>query len=81
MWKQHSKLLLKDIICQNGCRGEIVANMEEMNAHEAIELFEVLGVECGHRPYLKAILRACKKRVGDWLQLLPCGLKESPTVQ
>ena len=59
----------------------------ELNAHEATELFERLGVklslttaynpeangkiERGHGPIVKAIVRACDGRVVNWPRLLP----------
>ena len=68
------KFLLEDVICRYGCVGKIVADRGELNAHEAIELFERLGVklslttaynleangkiERGHGPIVKTIVRA-----------------------
>ena len=64
--------MLEDIIQWYECVGKIVAEKGEVNAHEAIELFERLGVklsvtiaynpktkiEHGHGPVMKAIVRA-----------------------
>ena len=84
------KFLLEDVICRYGCVGKIVADRGELNAHEATELFERLGVklslttaynpeangkiERGHGPIVKAIVRACDGRVGNWPRLLPYAL-------
>ena len=70
--------------------GKIVADRGELDAHEAMELFERLGVnlslttaynpeangkiERGHGPIVKAIVRACDGRVGNWPRLLPYAL-------
>ena len=70
--------------------GRIVADRGELDVEEAEELFDWLGVnltlttaynpeangkiERGHNPIIKAILRACEGRVGDWPRLLPYAL-------
>ena len=80
------KFLIKDVICQYMCIGNIVADQGELDA-EAKELFNRLGVrlplttaynleangkiERGHGPIIKAIIRACKGRVNDWPRLVP----------
>ena len=84
------KFLLEDVICRYGCVGKIVADRGELNAHEAIEIFERLGVKLSlaisynleengnierrHGPIVKAIVRACDGRVGNWPRLLPYAL-------
>jgi transposase InsO family protein len=84
------KFLLEEVICRYGCVGKIVADRGELDAHEATELFERLGVklslttaynpeangkiERGHGPIVKAIVRACNGRVGNWPRLLPYAL-------
>ena len=75
------KFLIEEVICQYRCVGKIVADRGEMDGEEAEELFDRLGVklslttaynpeangkvERGHGPIIKAIVRACKDRVGD----------------
>ena len=70
--------------------GKIVADRGELDAREATELFERLGVklsltttynpevngkiERGHGPIVKAIVQACNGRVGNWQRLLPYAL-------
>ena len=84
------KFLLEEVVCRYGCVGKIVADRGELDAHEAMELFERLGVnlslttaynpeangkiERGHGPIVKAIVRACDGRVGNWPRLLPYAL-------
>ena len=84
------KFLLEDVIFQYGCVGKIVADNVQLNTHEATKLFERLGlklslttaynpeanrkIECGHEPILKAVVRACDGRVGNWPQVLPYAL-------
>ena len=66
---------------QYGCVGKIVDDRGELDAEEADELFNRLGVklslttaynpeangkvEWGHSPIVKAIVRACEGRVGN----------------
>ena len=84
------KFLLEDVICRYRCVGNIVADKGELNAHEAIEIFERLGVKLSlaisynleengnierrHGPIVKAIVRACDGRVRNWPRLLPYAL-------
>ena len=81
------KFLIEDIICRYGCVGKIVADRGELDAEEAEELFDRLGVKLsrttaynpeangkikwGHGAIIKAIVRACEGRVGNWPRLLP----------
>ena len=84
------KFLIEDVVCRYGCVGKIVADRGKLDAEEAKELFDRLGVkltlttaynleanakvEQGHGPIVKAIVCACEGRVGNWLRLLPYGL-------
>ena len=84
------KFLLEDLVCRYGCVGKIMADRGELDAREAMELFERLGVklsltiaynpeangkiERGHGPIVKAIVRACNGRVDNWPRLLPYAL-------
>ena len=68
------RFLVEDVICRYGCVGKIVADRGELNAEEAEELLNWLGVklsltttynleanrkvERGHRPIVKALVRA-----------------------
>ena len=67
-----------------------MADRGELDAREAMDLFERLGVklslttaynpeangkiERGHGPIVKALVRACNGRVGNWPRLLPYAL-------
>ena len=75
------KFLIEDVICRYGCVGKIVADRGELDAEEAEELFDRLGVklslmtaynseangkvERGHGSIVKAIVQACEGRVDD----------------
>ena len=76
------RFLLEDVIYWYGCMGKIVANRGELDAQEAEELFDRLGVNLslmksynleangkvgrGHGSIVKAIMHACDARVGNW---------------
>ena len=67
------RFLIEDVICRYGCVGKIVADRGELDAEEAEELFDRLGVklslttaynpeangkvERGHGPIVKALVR------------------------
>ena len=84
------RFLVEEVICRYGCVGKIVADRGELDAEEAEELFDRLGVklslttaynpeangkiERGHGPIVKALVRACEGRIGDWPRLLPYAL-------
>ena len=84
------RFLIEDVICRYGCVGKIVADRGELDAKEAEELFDRLGVklslttaynpeangkvERGHGPIIKALVRACGGQVGKWPRLLPYAL-------
>ena len=71
------QFLIEDVICRYRCVGKIVANRGQLDAQEAGELFDRLGVnlsltttycpetngkvERGHKPIVKAIIRACDR--------------------
>ena len=75
------KFLIEDVICRYGCVGKIIVNRGELDAEEAEELFNRLGVkfsltmaynskangkiEPGHGTIVNAIVRACEGRVGN----------------
>ena len=79
------RFLIEDVICRYGCIGKIVADRGELDAEEAEELFDRLGVklslttaynpeangkvERGHGPIVKALVRACGGQVGNWPRL------------
>ena len=81
------RFLIKEVVRRYGCVGKIVADRGELDAQEAEELFDRLGVklslttaynpeanrkvERGHRPIVKALVRACGGQVGNWPRLLP----------
>ena len=39
------KFLLEDVVCRYGCVGKIVADRGDLDACEAMDLFERLGVK------------------------------------
>ena len=73
------KYLLEDVVCRYGCVGKIVADQGELDACEAMDIFERPSVkisltttynpeangkiERGHGPIVKAIVWACNDRV------------------
>ena len=73
-----------------GCVGKIIADRGELDAQEAEELFDRLGVklslttaynpeanekvERGHGPIVKVLVWACGGQVGNWPRLLPYAL-------
>ena len=84
------RFLIEEVVCRYGCVGKIVADRGELDAQEAEELFDRLGVklslttaynpeangkvERGHRPIMKALVRACGGQVKNWPRLLPYAL-------
>jgi hypothetical protein len=84
------RFLIEEVVCRYGCVGKIVADRGELDAQEAEELFDRLGVilslmtaynpeangkvERGHGPIVKALVRACEGQVGNWPRLLPYAL-------
>jgi hypothetical protein len=84
------RFLVEEVVCRYGCVGKIVADRGELDAQEAEELFDRLGVklslttaynleanwkvERGHGPIVKALVRACEGQVGNWPRLLPYAL-------
>jgi hypothetical protein len=84
------RFLVEEVVCRYGCVDKIVADRRELDAQEAEELFNRLGVklslttaynpeanekvERGHRPIVKALVRACEGQVGNWPRLLPYAL-------
>jgi hypothetical protein len=76
------RFLVEEVVCRYGCVGKIVADRGELDAPEAEELFDRLGVklslttaynpeangkvERGHGPIVKALVRACEGQVGNW---------------
>jgi hypothetical protein len=84
------RFLIEEVVCRYGCVGKILADRGELDAQEAEELFDRLGVklslttaynpeangkvERGHGPIVKALIRACESRVGNWPRLLPYAL-------
>ena len=76
------RFLIEDVICRYGCVGKIVADRGELDAEEAEDLFDWLGVKLSlttaynpeangkverrHGPIVKALVRACEGRVGNW---------------
>ena len=73
------QFLIEKVVCRYGCVGKIIADHRELDAQEAEELFDRLGVklslttaynpeanrkvERGHRPIAKALVRACGGQV------------------
>ena len=84
------RFLIEEVVCRYGCMGKIVADRGDLDAQEAEELFDRLGVklsltkaynpeaigkvERGHGTIVKALVRACEGRVGNWPRLLPYAL-------
>jgi hypothetical protein len=84
------RFLVEEVVCKYGCVSKIVADRGELDAQEAEELFDRLGVklsltmaynpeangkvERGHGPIVKALVRACEGQVGNWPRLLPYAL-------
>jgi hypothetical protein len=84
------RFLIEEAVCRYGCVGRIVADHGELDAQEAEELFDRLGVklsltmaynpeangkvERGHGPIVKALVQACGDQVGSWPRLLPYAL-------
>jgi hypothetical protein len=81
------RFLVEEVVCWYGCVRKIVVDRGELDAEEAEELFDRLGVklslttaynpeangkvEHGHGPIVKALVRACEDQVGSWPRLLP----------
>mgnify|MGYP000193871769 CR=1 FL=1 len=84
------QFLIEEVVCQYGCIGKIIAGRGELDAQEAEELFDRLGVKLSlttaynpeangkverrHGPIVKALVRACGDQVGNWPRLLPYAL-------
>ena len=84
------RFLIEEVVCRYGCVGKIVADRGKLDAQEAEELFDRLGVklslttaynpegngnvERGHEPIIKALVRVCGGQVGNWPRLLPYAL-------
>jgi transposase InsO family protein len=84
------RFLVEEVICWYSCVGKIVADRGELDAQEAEELFEQLGVklslttaynpeangkvERGHGLIIKALVRACDGQVGNLPRLLSYAL-------
>ena len=84
------RFLIEDVICRYGCVGKIVADCGELDAEEAEELFDRLGVKLSlttaynpeangkvereHGPIVKALVWVCRGQVGSWPRLLPYAL-------
>ena len=84
------RFLIEEVVCRYRCVGKIVADRGELDAQEAKELFDRLGVKLSlimaynpeanrkverrHGPIVKALVRACGGRVGNWPRLLPYAL-------
>jgi hypothetical protein len=84
------RFLIEEVVCRYRCVGKIVVDCGELDAQEAEELFDRLGVrlsltttynpeanekvEREHEPIVKALVRACEDQVGSWPQLLPYAL-------
>jgi hypothetical protein len=80
------RFLLEDGICSYGCFDRIVDDRGEVDANEAREFFFRMGinlsltmaynpeanekVERGHRPIIKALVKACHGKMGEWPRLL-----------
>ena len=89
------QFLIEDVIWRIGCVGNIVTDRGELDAQEAEELFDQLGIklyltktynpeengklEPGHGPIVKALVRACEGRVGNWSKLLPYAMWANQT--
>ena len=80
------KFLLEDVVCRYGCVGKIIGDRGELGAREAREFFARYGlklsltpeangkIERGHPPIVKALVKACAGKPGDWPRLLPFAL-------
>ena len=84
------KFLLEDVICRYGCIGKVTADRGELDAAEAREFFDRIGVklalttaynpegngksERGHSPIVKALAKACRGNVKEWPRFLPYAL-------
>jgi hypothetical protein len=84
------KFLLQDVICRYGCVSKIVADRGELDANEAKEFFSRMGiklslttaynleengkVERGHSPIVKALVKACQGKAGEWPRLVSFAL-------
>jgi hypothetical protein len=91
------KFLLEDVICRYGCIGKIVADRDELDANEAKEFFLRMGiklsltvaynteangkVERRHSPIVKALVKACQGKAGEWPCLLLFALWADRTTQ
>jgi hypothetical protein len=81
------RFLLEDFVCRYGCVGKILADTGELDANEAREFFSRMGVnpeangkvECGHGPIVKALVKACHGKIGEWPGLLPFALSVDRT--
>ena len=75
------RFLIEEVVCRYGCVGKIIADRGELDAQEAKELFDRLGVklsltttytrkengkvERGHGPIVKVLVQACGGQVGN----------------
>jgi hypothetical protein len=83
------KFLLEDVICRYGSVGKRIAYRGELDANEAKEFFSRMGIKLSlttaynpeangkvervHGPIVKALVKACQGKAGEW-RLLPFAL-------
>ena len=84
------RFLIEEVVYRYGYVGKIMADHRELDAQEAEQLFDPLGVKLSltiaynpkangkverrHGPIIKALVRACGGHVGNWTRLLPYAL-------
>ena len=90
------RFLLEEVICRYGCVGKITADRGELDAKEAREFFDRMGIklaltmaynpegngksERGHAPIVKALVKACDGKLSEWPKLLPFALWADRTI-
>jgi hypothetical protein len=84
------RFLLEHVICRHGCVDRIVDDRGELDANEATQFFSRMGIKLsltmaynpeandkvgrGHGPIMKALVKACHGKMGEWPRLLPFAL-------
>ncbi|KAL2630446.1 hypothetical protein R1flu_015132 [Riccia fluitans] len=86
-YKKVCRFILEDIFCRYGSVGRLQADRGELDIIEACQFFDRYGVKLklttsynlegngkskkGHPPIVQALVKACKGKPKQWLQLLP----------
>jgi hypothetical protein len=84
------RFFLEDVICIYGCIGKIMADRGGLDANKVREFFSEMEIklsftttynpdaneklEHGHGPIVKALVKVCHGRIGEWPHVLPFAL-------